>query len=48
MRKEGKESLAYILAFWGLGFFFKSTGLVSCCFKRMSLFVSPVSPDYDK
>lgn len=22
MRKEGKESLAYILAFWGLGFFF--------------------------
>lgn len=43
MRKEGKESLAYILAI-----FLYQLAWFSCCFKGMSLFVSIVSPDYEK
>lgn len=48
MRKERKENLAYILAFF---FFFLNNWpdfLISCFFKGISLFVSFVSLDYDK
>ena len=49
MRKEGKESLAYILACFFVCFILILINwFVSCCFKGISLFVSLVSPDYDK
>ena len=51
MRKERKESLAYILGCFCLFVCFVLiliNWFVSCCFKGMSLFVLLVSPDHDK